>query len=269
MDFEKYLIDKAIDEVIALTKLEKNMLKARIVPESPNGIDQVTSVTVETVHENFDWCIGLEEQKHEIDILKLEVNNLNHEVNSLMLENINFKQENINLNDKVSSLILENNDFKQEVNSLKLENNDFKQKISSIEDKMNYDDQLLYLHDLIRMYRFYFADSIIINKFRYEKWGSFVEEIEDMKDKLESGEISESVFNNFVVPINKELQIDIISLLKFNEDRNSKCHSDIRSSTGQLAFINFVKTTNFYDDFKPIVKKMLEKLEGVKLKRMK
>ena len=248
MDFEKDLIDKAIDEVIALTKLEKNMLKARIVPESPNGIDQVTSVTVETVHENFDWCIGLEEQKHEIDILKLEVNNLNHEVNSLKLENINLNHE---------------------VNRLKLENNDFKQKISSIEDKMNYDDQLLYLHDLIRMYRFYFADSIIINKFRYEKWGSFVEEIEDMKDKLESGEISESVFNNFVVPINKELQIDIISLLKFYEDRNSKCRSDIRSSTGQLAFINFVKTTNFYDDFEPIVKKMLEKLEGVKLKRMK
>ena len=59
-----------------------------------------------------------------------------------------------------------------------------KLEVSSLNEKINRDDQLLSLHDLGRMYRYYVADSIIVDKFYYFNWDAFVETAYDIESKI-------------------------------------------------------------------------------------
>ena len=151
---------------------------------------------------------------------------------------------------------------------LKIEVNSLKTEVDSLKEKINRDNQLVHLSDLGRMFRFYIADSVMKEKFNYSSWGNFLKVLYDKKARFSDGEISDTEFYAFVNPINTELQLDIISLTNFVQDQNSNCHNDISSKTGQLEFIKLLKSTTFYGDLKPLVTEMLERLEGVTLKRM-
>ena len=57
-------------------------------------------------------------------------------------------------------------------------------------------------------------------------------------------------------------------MIRFTQARNSSCHTDIRSATNQVKFIQTIVGTSFEDDLKPVVSQMLSKLEGLSFKRM-
>ena len=239
-EIENELKEKAINEVITLTNFDENMLNANILQENTNGTDyQITCINVETVPDNFDMtdnfniCSGCKE-------LKLEVSDLKEKLNQFQLE--------------VS-------DLKGNLNQFQLESNNSK-------EKTNRENQLLYLNDLGRMFRYYFADTIIKNKFNFENWGIFVEHVDDLEEKLQERKITDKEFHAFIDPINAELRLDIVTLIKFIQDRHSICHTDIRKKINQEKFLETLKNTDFYDDLRPVALEMMHQLEHASLRRM-
>jgi hypothetical protein len=135
--------------------------------------------------------------------------------------------------------------------------------LHEVKASLELQQQLIYLSDLSSMFRFYIANA------KVGDWGRFSQSVSKMRDEYSEGEIDELSYRSFIDPKNELFGFDVASLIDFNQERNSFCHSgSIRKKSSQEAFLAMLENYEFRADMKILVDAMVGQLKLVPLRRM-
>lgn len=121
--------------------------------------------------------------------------------------------------------------------------------------------------DLIRMYRYYFAEKVVGGN-----WGGFCETYYQFEDDVYQGEKTQTEFDAYLKPFDDQLVsgLTFAQIMKLTDERYEIAHTDIRSAEKQKAFLKECSEVHFTDyQSNLIASKILPELGTVLLRRMK
>lgn len=144
-------------------------------------------------------------------------------------------------------------------------------KIASVTEKLAAEreterkESIIKAFDLIRMYRFYYAESIVGD------WKKFCEQFYKFEDEVFHGRKTQSEFDAFLKPFDDQLVsgLSFAQIMKMTDERHAIAHTDIRSAANQKAFLEECSVTNFADvQANSIACKVIPELQKISLRRM-
>ena len=180
---------------------------------------------------------------HNINIAELEITVAKQDVRIENIESTN--QELKSINQELNSTNQELKSTNQELKSTVAEQN---VKIADLvtDKKKNFD--LIFLFDLICLYRFYIVQPNISASAKHVNWGGLCEVITKATDDHEDGLMSDDDYSTLRTEWSTySPNVDIFSLRKWSTARHGVAHSDIRSVSQQQNFIAASKLQIFAD----------------------
>ena len=120
--------------------------------------------------------------------------------------------------------------------------------------------------DLIRMYRHYYAESIVGGN-----WGTFCEKFYEFEEDVFQKKRTQTEFDAYLKPFDDKLVsgLTFAQIMKLTDERHGIAHTDIRSAAKQQAFLKECSEVDFADyQSKLIASKILPQLRTVSLRRM-
>jgi len=120
--------------------------------------------------------------------------------------------------------------------------------------------------DLIKMYRYYFVESIVGGN-----WGNFCEMFYEFEDDVFQKKRTKEEFEAYLKPFDDQLVggLTFAQIMELTDKRHGIAHTDIRSAVKQQAFLNECSKVDFTDPKSFLIaSKILLHLRTVSLRRM-
>jgi len=243
-------------------------------------IETLANVTLALKHHRSQLCAWKSkhpESKDELETAELNIftieqflTKLDGDHSELLLEVEVLKNSLVDLKSKYSNLedLLKRETAKREqlqIDFLELKTSAEADK-KAAQHESEKQKSIIRAFDLIRMYRYYFAEKIVGGD-----WGRFCEKYYEFEDDVYRNIKPQRDFDAFLAPFDAQLVngLTISTIMKASDDRHAIAHANIRSAANQKAFLDECSTFDFVDcQSKLIASKILPVLEKISLKRM-
>jgi len=166
---------------------------------------------------------------------------------------------------KWEKLANENKRIMEENKVLLSEKAEIIRRLNSLEAAMNEEKMMRDMFDLGFMFRYYHPCPL-----SSRSWSELVNDITEMKIRLEDSEISQQDFEKWIEPLNKKVNFDLGLLQIIGRIRNQISHTDIRSQAKQREFLARLESNlNLFPlKYRSLGNQMITYLKTVRLKRM-
>ncbi|CAF3424301.1 unnamed protein product [Rotaria socialis] len=196
--------------------------------------------------------------------------------NEMEKEMENLQEKNAAMIKEVNNLHETNALMKKEMNNLQKTNVEMDGSFQSLKIRMDISECYNYSFDLVKLFVFYYIEPLLKNmnayKPQYKDWNLMKNEISVLKRKLKNNEINEIDLENFVNPLQNELNkinVNILNLHDLIQQRHTQTHQSIRSKEEQEDFLDILENFKFSDKFihRDLVVNLFNLVRKQKLKR--
>ena len=162
--------------------------------------------------------------------------------------------------------------LKEDIKILKEDNKILKEENMQVQSMAKQEKDLLRLHDLIALFRYYFVEPNIRLPGTSNTWGDLSEVMAEAECSFDEGDILMEEFearrkcwNSFC-----SVDVDVLNLSSWSKKRNQKAHTEIRSSKKQDEFLRSLSKDTFIDEEAEALRVQLtQHLKTVQLRRKK